>query len=293
MKNKIVLFGFLLAVFSNLTFAQTASNYWFKRVMITNDNGIDDYKTKELAKAFAKVTETYVSASLEDKSGVSHSVTLKRKYKVEKRNLGEGITAYGVDGTPAESVIFGLQGLLRDKQPDLVISGVNGGENAGMEWLFSGTIGAARMSTVMGVPAIAVSGLSSKHPQNFSLVVNWVIDFANSKLARELKPGQYVTVSFPRVPFNEIKGVEVAHRAFIPMGIKGKNFEEPKDSDKGEWEFESYTYKEKLPAGSDHALYLENKIVIVVMQADENDYKGIEEFKTRISEIPKFDSSKK
>jgi hypothetical protein len=77
------------------------------------------------------------------------------------------------------------------------------------------------------------------------------------------------------------------------MGIKGKNFDEPKDSEKGEWEFESYTYKEKLPAGSDHALYLENKIVIVVMQADENDYKGIEEFKKRSNEIPAFKSTEK
>lgn len=275
----------LLTTVPALAQPPATASVWPKRVLITNDNGIADAKMIQLARAFAKVAETYVAAPLEDRSSTTHSVTMKRKFEVERRDLGEGIVAYGVDGTPAESVLFGLQGLLRDKPPDLVISGVNGGENTGMEWLFSGTIGAARMATALGVPAIAVSGLSARHFQNYPVVMQWVVELTRSKLVRELKPGQYLTVSFPRVPFAEIKGVDVVARAFIPMGVQAKPFES-QNSKRETWEFEHYTGKGAVPAESDLASYSKNRIVIVVMRADENDYDGIQTFRKRAAELP-------
>lgn len=282
--------AFVLLI-SQAAMAQATGQDWPKRVLITNDNGIADTKMIQLAQAFAKVAETYVAAPLQDRSGTSHSVTQKRKFDVERRELGEGIVAYGIDGTPAECILFGLQGLLRDKQPDLVISGVNGGENAGMEWLFSGTIGAARMATVLGVPAIAVSGLSSQHPQNYPVVMQWVVELARSKIVRELKPSQYLAVSIPRVKFSEIKGVDVTSRPFIAMGVQAKTFNSQNTSPKREtWEFENYAYRGSIPADSDLASYKANRIAIVLMRADENDYENIGEFKKRLSEIPGWPS---
>jgi 5'-nucleotidase len=278
----------LLSVIALPASAQPTDSSWPKRVLITNDNGIDDAKMMHLAKAFAKVTETYVAAPLQDRSGTSHSVTPNRKYEVEHKDFGAGIVAYGVDGTPAEAVIFGLQGLLRDKPPDLVISGVNGGENAGMEWLFSGTVGAARMAAVLGVPALAVSGLSARHFQNYPVVMQWIVELSRSKLVRSLKPGQYLTVSLPRVPFVEIKGVEIIHRAFLPMGVKAEAFKSQREAKRETWEFERYEYKTALPEKSDLASYQANHIVLVVMRADENDYDAIRTFQTQPDAIPKW-----
>src|SRR5215207_5909657 len=104
--KKPFLFAFLTTIIGLLNLSVIAlaqNNPYPKRVLITNDNGIDDPKMHALARAFAKVSETYVSASLQDRTGTTHYVSQNRKYEVERRFLGEGIIAYGVDGTPAEA----------------------------------------------------------------------------------------------------------------------------------------------------------------------------------------------
>lgn len=271
---------------------QSADSRWPRRVLITNDNGVDDPKMIQLARAFSKVAETYVAAPLENRSGTTHSTTGRRRFEVERRAMGEGIVAYGVDGTPAEAVVFGLQGLLRDKPPDLVISGVNGGENAGMEWLFSGTIGAARMATVLGVPGIAVSGLSRLHWESYPIVMQWVVHLAQSKIARELNPGDYLTVSIPRVRHTEIKGIDIVGRPFIVLGVQAETFVGQDPAPKREiWEFERHEYKGAVPEDSDLASYRANRIVIVPMRADENDHARVQQIRRRLSEVPSWPSA--
>lgn len=86
-----------------------------------------------LARAFAPTAETWVIAPLEDESssGDYTSVAKRKALAVEPRNLGEGIRAFGGDGYPADCVILALAGIMRDRPPDLVTSGINGGANLG------------------------------------------------------------------------------------------------------------------------------------------------------------------
>ncbi len=119
---------------------------WPRRVLVTNDNGIDDIALVELARALAKVTETHVVATTTDRSGSSNLISAVRtgEFRAERRDLGEGIEAYALEGYPADCVLFALAGPMRNRLPDLVISGINGGPNLGDDWFGSGTIGAAR-----------------------------------------------------------------------------------------------------------------------------------------------------
>lgn len=145
-KIRIISFIFIYSsFFSSSGEAKEISAPWPRRVLITNDDGINDIKIIEFAKAFATIAETFIVAPLQDESGSSHymSVIAKRTLEVEPRSLGEGIHAYGVDGYPGDCVIFALFVLMKDKPPDLVISGINGGPNLGADWIASGTIGAA------------------------------------------------------------------------------------------------------------------------------------------------------
>jgi hypothetical protein len=75
---------------------------WPRRVLVTNDNGIDDIGLVELARALAKVTETHVVAATTDRSGSSNLMSAFRtgEFRVERRDLGEGIEAYALDGYP-------------------------------------------------------------------------------------------------------------------------------------------------------------------------------------------------
>ena len=191
---KLLVFTILFS-FSSISLAQENSGTWPKRILITNDDGIDNVRIKLLARAFAKISETYVVAPLQDRSGSSNYSPRNYKLLVESRMLGEGIHAYGVDGFPADCIMLALFGLMRDKPPDLVISGINSSPNLGEGWFGSGTIGAARMAALLGIPAIAVSsGLHTDTPDALNSAISWVVRLTQSDLVRKLNPPQYLTL---------------------------------------------------------------------------------------------------
>lgn len=193
---------------------------WPERVLITNDNGIEDVATQALARAFADIADVVLVASTEDRSGTSNLMTFAQtgRFVVERRDIGEGVRAWALDGYPADCVVFALAGPMADALPDLVVSGINGGANMSDEWFGSGTIGAARTAAFLGIPAIAVSGIEDDDPDAVSAVVDWVVRLARSGIMQHIRPPSYLTVSLPVGPPSEITGLEVVDRA---RGILG------------------------------------------------------------------------
>jgi len=104
---------------------------------------------------------------------------------------------------------------MRENLPDLVISGINGDPNLGIDWLFSGTIGAARIAAFVGLPSIAISGLDDNMPGAVEAAAQWVVRLAQSPIVRQLQSFQYLTVSIPRIMPSEIKGIKVAKRGLV------------------------------------------------------------------------------
>ena len=197
--------------------AQEASP-WLERVLLTNDNGIDDEKIVALARAFANAgVETLVVAPAQDRSGAGAYSRLMserpRRVELTRHDFGEGVEAYALDGFPADCVLFAFQGIFRDRHPQLVVSGINGGPNLGSDWFGSGTIGAARTAAFAGVKALAVSGLDDDDAPAVVAHSNWVVRLALSGYVSALEPGQYLTVGMPRKLPEQIKGVRVAERA--------------------------------------------------------------------------------
>lgn len=266
---------------------------WPRRVLITNDNGIDDPKLVALARAFAPVAETYVVAPIENRSGsTNYALVLAggQSLEVEPRDMGEGIVAYGVDGYPADCVLFGLMGLLRENPPDLVVSGINGGPNLGPAWIGSGTIGAARMAAFGGFPAIAVSGLDDDMALSVSATTQWVVQLAQSPLVRQLADGQYLTVSIPPKLPDEIEAVQVTRRAQLSESLELPRFqpaqETPASSARQVWQVIPPKQKQQLPEGTDVAAYSRNRIAIVPMRADEHDLELMKRLVQRFGELP-------
>jgi 5'-nucleotidase len=274
----------------DLLLEENREENWPKRVLITNDNGIEDVKIVKLARAFSKVAETYVVAPLEDRSGSTNYLTATQKgtLRVEKRQIGKGIHAYAVDGFPADCVVLAIAGIMRDNPPDLVISGINGGPNLGKDWLFSGTIGAARVASFAGLPAIAVSGLDDDMTDAVDAANQWVVRLAHSPLVRELKPQQYLTVSIPRLPPEEIKGVRVAERAgLLERPVFAKATGDDLESGQKMWRIvgiEKMDYS--VPKDSDIALYNEGYIVVVPMICDEHDYRLLSGLRNELGKLP-------
>lgn len=186
------------------------------RVLITNDNGIDDLRLVALAEAFADAgAEVWVSAPAENRSGFTNyaPATQTGQFRVRPVELGRGIRAFAVDGSPTDSLVFALAGPMRDHPPVLVVSGINGGANAGEAWIGSGTVGAARMAAAIGLPAIAVSGVPSRPVSHHRLAADWVVQLAQTPVVTELGAPDYLTVSFPEIPLDQVTGVVLVPRA--------------------------------------------------------------------------------
>lgn len=248
------------------------------RVLLTNDNGIDDPKIVALARAFARHAEVWVVAPAEDRSGSGNYLTLTRAGEliVQPRDLGPGIRAFAVHGYPADCVVLALLGIMRAAPPDLVVSGINGGANLGIDWLFSGTIGAARVAALTGIPAMAVSGLDDDLPGAVDAAVGWVIRLAGHELMDDLGPAGYLTVSIPRVPPDQIRGVRLADRAPV------RTLPRIQAAGAGVWRATGeHDLGAPAPFDSDQAFWDEGYIAVIPMRADEVDHARLLEWRRR------------
>ncbi len=123
-----------------------------KRILITNDDGINAPGIKALEQSLAAVGDVTVIAPDREMSATSQSISLHtplRIHRIDERH-------YGIGGTPADSVILALYQIL-PQRPDLVVSGINPGGNMGENVVYSGTVGGAMEGAVHGVPSFAIS----------------------------------------------------------------------------------------------------------------------------------------
>jgi 5'-nucleotidase len=124
-----------------------------KLILLTNDDGHFAPGLKALEKEISELAETMTVAPDREQSAASHSLTLQRPLRINK--LAEN--RYSVDGTPTDAVMIAVHALLKGRQPDLLISGINRGPNMGDDITYSGTVAAAIEGSIIGIPSIAVS----------------------------------------------------------------------------------------------------------------------------------------
>jgi len=122
------------------------------RILISNDDGYLAPGINALAEALASIAEIIVVAPDSNRSGASNSLSLDRPLTVNRAANG----FYFVNGTPTDCVHIALTGM-GDALPDLVVSGINNGQNMGDDTLYSGTVAAATEAYLFGIPAIAFS----------------------------------------------------------------------------------------------------------------------------------------
>lgn len=126
-------------------------------ILITNDDGIRADGIRELAKEISKIANVYVVAPESQRSATGHSITIHSPIMVQEEYIDENIKAYSISGTPADCVKVGIEGIFKDINIDLVLSGINNGSNLGTDVIYSGTVSAAIEGFVLNKPSIAVS----------------------------------------------------------------------------------------------------------------------------------------
>ncbi len=171
-------------------------------VMLVNDDGIDSPGLAAVAEVLTAdpAYRVTVVGPAEQQSGVGHAIVIRREIAI--RDYGEigGAPAWSVDATPASVTAVGLTVVLENDPPDLVISGINKGENIGRAAWYSGTLGAAREAVLRGLPAIALSlELDWKDPKpqwaEAARLTKPIVDLVRE---HSLPEGIFLSINFPR-----------------------------------------------------------------------------------------------
>jgi len=163
------------------------------RVLITNDDGIHARGLAVLAECAREVfDEVVVVAPDNEQSGVSQALSLHRPLRLQTYDDDR----YSVDGTPVDSVFVALAHVLKDRRPDLVLSGINHGPNVGYDIYYSGTVGAAREALIHGIPSVALS-LSARPPFPFDALRPVVVEVLRRVRAMEPRPQALLNVNLP------------------------------------------------------------------------------------------------
>src|SRR5918997_5456449 len=184
------------------------------RIVLTNDDGIDAAGLLAARQALENVGEVLTIAPDRNRSGVARSITFGAPLHIEEREMADGGIGYACTGTPVDCVRLVSLGLM-NFEPDIVVSGINHGENLGDDITYSGTVAAAFEGIVVGVPSIAVS-LAVERPWrhhdeaelHFEPVASFAARLAEVSL-EHLPAGRILTVNAPNVLEEELKGVRV------------------------------------------------------------------------------------
>ena len=173
--------------------------------LVSNDDGVNATGIKVLANALKDLGEITVYAPFDNKSGASNSLTLDRPLRVFKLEENR----YSVTGTPTDCVHMALTGLM-DKEPDMVVSGINNASNLGDDVLYSGTVAAAIEGRYLGLPAIAFS-LATIHGQlrHFEMAEYFVKKIIKNLQANPLPEDTILNINFPNLPQDKVQGIKI------------------------------------------------------------------------------------
>ncbi len=213
-------------------------------ILLTNDDGIDAMGLTVLARALNGLDELFTVAPDGNRSGVSHSITFDRPLRITPHPENGTGKRVSVDGTPADSVRFGLQHYVNER-PSLVVSGINSGLNVGVNVFHSGTAAAAREAAFHGINSIAFS-------IDYSAVPHWdtaarfarqITEIALSMVQEAggengIHASFCLNVNIPDLAYAQVKGVRMTRHGksgFVDIFSQNQTNERDEFFPKGEW----------------------------------------------------------
>ena len=183
------------------------------RILITNDAGIHAPGLAVPERVARLLSDDVVVVAPEtDQSGVAHSLSLNDPLRL--REVSEN--RYAVKGTPTDCVIMAVNAILKDRRPDLILSGINRGQNVAEDVTYSGTIAAAMEGTLLGVPSMALSQaygpVSGRRNPQWDCGERHAAETVRRVLDVGIPRGTLVNVNFPDCAPDEVVGTEVTRQ---------------------------------------------------------------------------------
>ncbi len=187
-------------------------------VLLTNDDGVSAPGMAALEAAIRPLARRTVTVAPDgNRSGAGHAVTAFDSIAL---NGVDHPDRWSISGTPADAAMIGLQHVLSDDPPDLVISGVNRGANLGDDYYASGTIGAAIQACLQDVPALSVSAAYARvdrteHGPDWDMVRHALPGLVRDLCAHGWARDVFYNINLPNLPYSDILGVRAARQGRI------------------------------------------------------------------------------
>jgi 5'-nucleotidase len=185
------------------------------QILLTNDDGIYAPGLAAMERALKKLGDVCVVAPAVEQSGVGHSITFLSPLMAKEVFEGERRRGWAVEGSPADCVKLALAEFCKP-QPDLLVSGINGGLNLGINVLYSGTVAGATEGAVFGIPSVAVSLEYDEHAQ-FDRAAELAVRLIEQILERrDAGEHRLYNINIPSAAFERTAEVRV-----VPMATVG------------------------------------------------------------------------
>jgi 5'-nucleotidase len=237
------------------------------RILVTNDDGIHAEGLAVLEDIAAQLSDdVWVVAPETDQSGVAHSLSLSNPLRL--RQIEE--KRFAVAGTPTDCVIMAARSILAEARPDLVLSGVNRGQNVAEDVTYSGTIAAAMEGTLLGIPSIAVSQAYAAGDRNS---IHWgcarqhAPGIVRRLLEEGIPEGVLFNLNFPNVAPADVAGVAVTVQGRRDQELM--RLEPRKDGRGNPYYWIAFQRGKTEPAnGTDLRALAENRISVTPLELD-------------------------
>lgn len=184
-------------------------------ILISNDDGYQAKGIRELVSMVSPLGDILVCAPEGPRSGKSRAFTMSELTlrKIEDHGMGHGVTVYACSGTPVDCIKM-ANGTLCDRRPDLILSGINHGDNASTNAHYSGTVGVAFEGVIKGVPSIAFSLCDYDLDANFQPMKEIVQTLCRNVLEKGLPRFTFLNVNVPKVDdAAQLKGTRICRMA--------------------------------------------------------------------------------
>jgi 5'-nucleotidase len=182
-------------------------------ILVTNDDGITSKGIRILVEVMTKLGEVLVVAPDSPQSGMGHAITVGNTLRLSETKNFNGITSYQCSGTPVDCVKLAKHYVLKDRKPDLLVSGVNHGPNTSISVVYSGTMAAALEAAIDDIPAIGFSVCDYSPAAKFEHVSDYLEQISGQVLKSGLARGIALNVNFPAASQGTIRGIKICRQA--------------------------------------------------------------------------------
>jgi 5'-nucleotidase len=254
------------------------------RILVTNDDGIHApglVSAEKIARALSD--DVWVVAPEIEQSGASHSLTLTLPLRLREIDPRR----FAVSGTPTDCVMMACSHVLKDKKPDLVLSGVNRGSNIADDVTYSGTIAGAMEGCALGIPSIA---LSQSYGFGEGVEIPWACgEVQGPPLIEKLVAAGWpedvlININFPDAPPGEVKGIDLASQG--KRDLQTANIERRVDARGNPYYWIGFKrVRSNPPAGTDlHAIYNKH-IAVTPLHLNLTEFKVLDAMKQKLGPL--------